>query len=160
MPVTQQFEEALLDWSRVFMRRSMQESTHWMASEGLSRSQTGVLMHLHFHGNCPITTIGKQLDVSTPAASQLVDRLVHGGLVEREDDPEDGRVKQVMLSEAGSKLLKEGFQARLTWMQELGEFLPEQEQTMIAKSLIALVDAAAKTGKKRQRKIIIKKFKA
>jgi len=159
MPVSQQFEESLLNWSRVFMRRSMQESTHWMASEGLSRSQTGVLMHLHYHGNCPITTIGKHLDVSAPAASQLVDRLVQGGLVERGEDPEDGRVKQVELTAEGRKLLKEGFQARLIWMHELGDVLTEQEQSTITKALNTLVKAAQEIGKDR-RKIIIKKFKA
>lgn len=160
MPAVPQFEQALFDWARVFMRRSMQESTRWMTSNGLSRSQTGALMHLHFQGKCPVTHIGEHLDVSTPAASQLVDRLVHSGLVERVDDPDDARVKQVVLSEAGKALLDEGFQARLGWIQELGDLLPHQEQAHIAKALIALVEAAAKTGTQPKRKIIIRKFKA
>ncbi len=147
MSAIPQFEEALLVWARVFMRRSMQESTRWMASNGLSRSQTGALMHLHFQGKCPITNIGEELDVSTPAASQLVDRLAQNGLVERVDDPDDGRVKQVVLSEAGKTLINEGFQARRVWMQDLSNFLTVQEQNHISEALITLVEAAAQTSK-------------
>lgn len=155
MSVTTQFEEALFDWAHVFMRRSMQESTRWMTSKGLSRSQTGALMHLHFQGKCPITNIGEHLDVSTPAASQLVNRLVQSGLVERVDDPDDARVKQVVLSEAGKSLLDEGFQARKVWMLELSNFLTAQEQVHISEALHTLVEAATQTIKQQEPKNIV-----
>ena len=137
-----QFEDALLAWSRFFMRRSMQGFTHWMSNNDLSRSQMGALMHLHHHANCPVTHIGKELDVSTPAASQLVDRLVKMGLVNRVDDPDDARVRLVVLNEAGKSLLEEGFRARQEWMLELGDPLSAEEQTAIAQSLHTLMSAA------------------
>lgn len=104
-------------------------------------------MHLHFHGKCPISGVGKHLDISTPAASTLVDRLVHNGLVKRTDNPHDRRVKLVELSSEGQSLLDEGFQARIGWMQNLGDFLSEQEQDRIASVINALVDAASKASK-------------
>lgn len=152
MSITPKLKEALLNWSQVFMRRSMQESTQWMANKDLSRSQTGALMHIHFHGKCPITAIGIHLNISTPAASTLVDRLVHIGLVKRIDDPLDRRVKLVDLSKEGKSLLNEGFQARVNWMQELGDFLPDQEQDHIASALTTLMDAATKASEHRGHK--------
>lgn len=137
------FEDTLLAWSRFFMRRSMHDFSHWMTNNGLSRSQMGALMHLHHHANCPITHIGNELDVSTPAASQLVDRLAKMGLVNRVDDPDDARVRYVVLTQAGESLLEEGFQARQGWMLELGELLSLEEKSIIAESLHKLMEAAA-----------------
>lgn len=145
MSKIQPFEDVLLDWTRFFMQRSMHDFTHWMAHNGLSRSQMGALMHLHHHANCPVTHIGNELDISTPAASQLVDRLVEMGLVNRIDDPNDARIRYVVLNAAGKSVLDEGFQARQGWMLELGSSLSEEQQNEIAEALHTLMHAAMQT---------------
>ena len=97
------------------------------------------------------------LDVSTPAASQLVDRLETNGLVERIDDPEDRRVKLVVMSDDGKKLLKSGLQARQTWLRELGDTVSEKDQAKVAESLTILLDAAERRQKKIKIKIMMTK---
>jgi DNA-binding MarR family transcriptional regulator len=155
MSLALQFEEALVAWERVFVRRSMHEFTRWMTGSGLSRSQLGALMHLHHSGQCAITSLGAELDVSTPAASQLVDRLATSGLVDRIDDPEDRRVKLVVMSDDGKALLQSGLQARQAWLQELGEIVAKEDQAKVAESLNILLDAAEQTKKKMKIKIMM-----
>ncbi len=71
----------------VFMRRSMHEFMDSMKDTGLSMPQLTTLIRLHYHGPCPISGIGDDLGVTTAAASQMVDRLVHLGLLDRTEAP-------------------------------------------------------------------------
>lgn len=139
---TQDFDQVLKMWVRVFMLHSMQAFTQWMAENNLSRSQMGALMHLHFQEQCPVSNIGTELGITTPAASQLVDRLVQTELLERVEDPDDRRVKNVNLSDAGRQLMYEAFEARLDWMKELAKVLSEQEQENVIQTLNVLIQAA------------------
>ena len=43
-------------------------------------------------GPCPVGRIAEKLGVSRPAATQLVDKLVEHGMIERRHDPADRRV--------------------------------------------------------------------
>ncbi len=43
-------------------------------------------------GACPVGRIAERLGVSRPAATQLVDKLVEHGMIERRHDPADRRV--------------------------------------------------------------------
>lgn len=142
MSSSQKFDQVLVEWVQVYMRRSMQAFARWMTESGLSRSQIGALMRLHYQGRCPVTGIGTELGITTPAASQLVDRLVHMGLIDRTKDPTDRRVKLVALSEDGRALIHQGLVARLGWMEELAASLPAAEQQAITHALSALVEAA------------------
>lgn len=142
MPESTQFEPVLREWVHIFMRRSMQAFTHWMSENDLSRSQIGALMRLHYQGRCPVSGIGTDLGITTPAASQLVDRLVQMGLLARTADPSDRRVKMVTLSEDGQELIREGMQARMGWMEDIAAALSEADKTEITKALQKLVEAA------------------
>jgi DNA-binding MarR family transcriptional regulator len=109
---------------------------------GLTRSQIGALMEIYHKGHCPVTTIGHDLGITTAAASQLVDRLVNIGLMERTEDTDDRRVKIVTLSEEGAKLLNQGLDARLGWVEELASVIPLPQQQEIIEALKTLVGAA------------------
>lgn len=139
----QPFETVLKDWGKVFMRRSMQAFARWMNDSGLSRSQVGALMRLYNQGRCPVSSIGDELGITTPAASQLVERLVQLELLERSEDPDDRRVKVVTLSQKGRDLLQQGIEAHLGWMDQIASGLPEAEQTLILKALTTLTEAAS-----------------
>ena len=82
-----------------------------MKQHGLSTPQIHALMYIFHAGECQISDIGNLADVSNAAASQLVERLVQQGLVDRREDPTDRRNKRVSLTEMGKKLFQKQNQA-------------------------------------------------
>jgi len=119
MSTAKQFNTALRDWAEIFMTYSMREWVRFVKSSGLSMPQFSTLMRLYYHGGCGISEISAHLDVTAPAASQMVDRLVQMGLLERGEDPNDRRAKQVTLSAKGRALIEKGIEARNRWSEEL-----------------------------------------
>lgn len=71
----------------------------------LSMREYDVLYTLSKHGDpLRIGELSRDVLLSQPALSRMVDRLVADGLVERAADPDDGRVVRVSLTEAGRQL--------------------------------------------------------
>ena len=134
--------QALLEWVRIFMRRSMREFVGWINRSDLSSSQIGALMRIYHRGECPISDIGEDLGITPAAASQMVDRLVQLGLLGREVDLKDRRVKQAALTPQGRKLIRQGVQARLQWLGELEASIPVEDHPGIIQSLRQLTQAA------------------
>mgnify|MGYP003498477472 CR=1 FL=1 len=82
-------------------------------------------------------------DAVTPAAaSQLVDKLVQSGYLERDEDPSDRRAKLLKLSPNGIKLVNEGINERYRWMDEITKNLSADEQKKIIEALDILTNAA------------------
>lgn len=52
--------------------------------------------------------LARQLAVSPPTASGLVDRLEEKGVLERRRDPDDRRLRRLYLTEAGQQAAREG----------------------------------------------------
>jgi DNA-binding MarR family transcriptional regulator len=142
--------EVLHEWSEVFMRRSMQDFIRFSKRKNLSPSQLGTLMQLHHHGACGVSYLGSRLGVTNAAASQLIDRMVQMGLLERSEDPVDRRVKQIALTERGKQFIHEGMQARLAWVAELVEALPPGEQESITGALSLLTKTARSLDRENQ----------
>ncbi len=136
------FDNALREWVAVFMRRSMHEFMDSMKDTGLSMPQLTTLIRLHYHGPCPISGIGDDLGVTTAAASQMVDRLVHLGLLERTEAPDDRRVRNVHLTKAASKLVRRAVEARVGWMRDLSTALTSEQQASVVQSIRYLTQAA------------------
>ncbi len=141
MEANHRFNEVLLEWVDISKRRSMRDFTRWMNECGLSRSQIGALMRLYYHGDCPVSGLGDDLNITTAAASQLVDRLVQMQLLERTERPDDRRVRHISLSEAGRSLIEEGVEARLGWMRDLADVLNDRQQSEIILALETLIEA-------------------
>ncbi len=137
--------EVIHEWSEVFMHRSGRDFKRFMNETGLSFSQLSVLMRLKHGGSSGVSEIGDQLGVTSAAASQAVDRLVHLGLIERTEDPEDRRAKRLALTQKGSALIEKGVEARSKWIEGLTDALTPEQQNMIISALTLLTDAARKT---------------
>jgi DNA-binding MarR family transcriptional regulator len=131
--------QALREWVEFFMRRSFRD---FMAQTGLSPSQVVTLMRLHHCQSTGVSEIGGDVGITTPAASQLVDRLVLQGLLERTEDPDDRRCKQVSLTEKGKRLVEDGIRPRQSWMGELTSAFTFEEQERITEVLVMLTEAA------------------
>jgi DNA-binding MarR family transcriptional regulator len=65
---------------------------------GATLYQVGALRHLVKHGPLTMNELAARMEISPSSATQLVDRLVHHGLVVRNPDPDDRRVLRVEVS--------------------------------------------------------------
>ncbi len=137
-----QFNQVLQNWAEVFMRRSMREFVQFSKASGLSMGQLSTLFRLYHRGGCGVSDIGEDLGVTNAAASQMIDRLVQQGLIQRAEDPNDRRVKSLTLTQKGRALVEESIASRRRWMEELTQTLTPQEQESIIQSLTLLTEAA------------------
>jgi len=135
-------QQAIRAWMDIFMHRSMRGWNQFAKSTGLSMPQFSILMQLHYKGACGMSAISERFDVSAAAASQLVDKLVQAGYIERTEDPSDRRAKLLKLSTNGAKLVEDGIQERYRWMDELTSRLSAAEQIKISEALTLLTEAA------------------
>ncbi len=138
---------ALRAWMEVFMRHSMRDFILYSKTNALSMSQLGALVYLHRKGASGVSDIGDELGVTSAAASQLLDRLVQQGLIQRSEDPRDRRVKQIVLTEKGRRILEESIQARQLWLNDLARLLTEAEQAQVTGALHILIEKASQLDK-------------
>jgi DNA-binding MarR family transcriptional regulator len=86
--------------------------------------------------------VADDLGVTNAAASQMVDRLVQLGMLERSEDPEDRRARQLRLTDLGRALVERSVEVRRRWMEELILTLTPEQQTQITDALSILTKAA------------------
>lgn len=117
------------------MHHSMRERAHFAKATGLSMPQFGILMQLHYRGNCAVGDIGERFDITNAAASQLVDKLVQSGLIQRKEDPSDRRAKLLNLTDKGNKLIQQGIEGRYRWVDKLAVKLTIEERAKVDEAI-------------------------
>ena len=78
----------------------------WLSPLGITRSQWWVLAFLSRNDGMPQTDLALELDVGKVALGALIDRLEEGGFVKRMLDPNDRRVKRVVLTKQSAALIE------------------------------------------------------
>src|SRR5512141_2236157 len=139
-----QFPQALHSWVDISAQHSMRGWSHHAKATGLSMPQFSILMQLYHRGDCGISDISDRFEISTAAASQHVDNLVHAGLLGRTEDPHDRRAKQIQLSDKGRTLIQQGFATRHDWVEQLASSIDPKDQEKVAEALAILTEAARK----------------
>ena len=137
-----QFTQSLRSWMDVFMHRSMRGWGLFAKSTGLSMPQFSVMMQLYYRGACGMSEISERFEVTPAAASQLVDKLVHSDLIQREEDPHDRRAKLLKLTAKGEEIIRQGIDERYRWVDQLAGRLTSDEKTKISEALVRLTEAA------------------
>ena len=89
-----------------------------------------------------MSEVSERFDISAAAASQLVDKLVQAGYLERAEDPNDRRAKLLTLSAKGEELVQQGTEERYRWMDDLTSKLSTEEQLKVVEALNILTEAA------------------
>ena len=135
----EQFIDTLREWTEVFMSASMGTFLQFAKEQGLSVPQIGALFHINSRGTCGVSDIGDDLGVTSAAASQMLERLVQNGLVERSEDPNDRRAKQIVLTERGHRVVRGSMEARQRWFAALADGLSPHERDLAVASLRTLV---------------------
>ena len=145
MTNTLAIKTALRRWMEMTFARSMHDWAHYVKESGFTMQQFRLLMQLYYQGSsCGISQISDDLSITAAAASQLVEKMVQSGLLERAEDPSDRRAKLLALSATGSELIEKGNKERYRWMDHLAETLSEQDQAKVNEALILLIDASRK----------------
>jgi DNA-binding MarR family transcriptional regulator len=98
------------------------------------------LFRISHHGRLAVSDIGDDLGVSNAAASQMLDRLVHQGLVLRSENPVDRREKQLVLTGQGRQVLVDSACTRQLWLEHLAATLTPEEQDKVLEGLEILID--------------------
>jgi DNA-binding MarR family transcriptional regulator len=142
MSTQKQFTEALQAWAEIFMHRSMRDFGRFMHDAGLSMPQINTLMRLYRAETCGVSDIGRQLGVSNAAASQMIDRMVQQGLLERTECAGDRRIRQLSLTAKGRALVEQAIEARHRWLHDLPAHLTREQQAAITTMLANLTEAA------------------
>jgi len=135
--------QALLDWTAIYMRQSMNGFFRFARDSGLSWAQMAILMHLYYRGPREVMACGEILQLSPAGASQMIERLVQQGLVERSETPADRRVRLVQLTEAGRQLVDESIQAQQGWLDPLLAALSDEQRAVVSQALRLLTAQAA-----------------
>jgi DNA-binding MarR family transcriptional regulator len=91
-------------------------------------------------GSLSVTTLAREMGVSDPAASQLVRQIQQRGLVEIQPGERDRRIKMMILSPSGRKLLKQVKPVWLALQQTLNEMVPEDNMQHLLTALTSLED--------------------
>ena len=95
--------------------------------DGVTHAQWFVLAMIAHFGQRSIKDLAEAAEMSSSAATQLVDSLVKTGFVNRQDDPDNRRAVILELSSQGKQYLAETKERRLEEMAVLFEALTDSE---------------------------------
>jgi DNA-binding MarR family transcriptional regulator len=136
------FLSAFHDWMELFMHRSMRGHMHYAREKGLSRSMLGTLFHLSHKDHAGVNDLSEHLGVSNAAASQMLERLVDEGMIQRIENPDDRRMKMITLTDKGSRIIKESISARCGWLEDLSGNFSEEEKEQITSAMELIIRKA------------------
>jgi DNA-binding MarR family transcriptional regulator len=105
------------------------------ASSGLSVAQLKGLMHVHHHGQSTVGELAHGLGLSMPAASELIDRLVELGYLERGANPLDRRQVLVELTPKAHAFSSQIHALRIAQLRAAFERLEPAERPTFVRSL-------------------------
>ena len=95
------FTASLLRLARIYRR----ETDRALAAHGLSDARALPVLHIARLGEgVRQRVLAEELGIEGPSLVRILDQLCAAGLVERRDDPNDGRAKTLHLSDEGRAL--------------------------------------------------------
>ncbi|MFZ3069960.1 MAG: MarR family transcriptional regulator [Anaerolineaceae bacterium] len=130
----------LHEWAEQAMLRSMNALIRFNQSNGLTFSQSNSLFFLKNEPQATINDLADHLGITKAAVSQLVERMVGQGLVNRQEDPQDRRSKRLTLTPLGDTIVEEAWHARHAWLEELVKTYTPAQQEMLEPALNLLID--------------------
>jgi len=112
----------------------------------LTYNQYKTLLSLSGVGPCTLNSLSRDLGVATSSGSQMVDRLVTMGLVQRSPGSEDRRQIILETTPAGEALLEQIKDGILQRYRELFKHLGSAEQANLAGAIHTIVRILERTG--------------
>jgi DNA-binding MarR family transcriptional regulator len=121
-------------------RKSAGASIGFMHASGLTMPQIVVLYALRNSGaEVSISGMAERLRMSLPATSQLVDRLVEAGLVQRAESASDRRVRRVSILSDGLRFLEQLGEMRAREIEDALRSLRPDSRAALTSALTQVV---------------------
>jgi DNA-binding MarR family transcriptional regulator len=146
--MTDDFYNEMLKWFSTFARRALGDFHQFTRDAGLTMSQMNVLMRLYYQGPCDMTALLDTMLTTKGAVSQMVERMVQQGLVERAQAADDRRARLVTITPKGRKMVEDSISARRLWLEGIGDLLTNQQRADIAAALHTLAVAVTRADGK------------
>ena len=121
------------------------------ASKGvkLTFNQYQVLTVINTLGSCSVNELAAKLRLAQSTTSQLVDRLVRAGFVNRETSQADRRRIEVTLSKTGTRMMERRRESLLHAYEGILSSLDEEDQKMLEDAFNKFALVAAKLNQTR-----------
>ena len=114
-------------------------TTRHITNQALSLTSALALSRLNEEGPIRLTTLAAAEGIAQPSMTQLIQRLERQGLATRINDPEDGRVALVNITNAGRAVMDDRRRDRRDRLAELLKGVsPEDEAALILAANVAL----------------------
>lgn len=137
---TAQAEEVLNSFAEVMSRLLIERYQRHLADLDLTLLQAQVLRALR-RGSLLTGQLASELNISAPALTQLTDRLVRKGLIERQAAVDDRRCVLVTLSAKGRRLVDQFRRQRSDIFNGALAYLDEVEQAQVVEGLSKVIAA-------------------
>lgn len=141
MPTAESLSLLIEDFFRGLLHRTDAQAINHFADRDLALPQIRILCSLAVNREpVPIGDVAHGLGLSLATAGRNIDRLVNEGLVDRQEDPTDRRVKRVGLTEAGQELMSSQLEARREGLRAFTEHLSPNERQTLHAALTTIVE--------------------
>jgi MarR family transcriptional regulator, organic hydroperoxide resistance regulator len=137
-PAHLRIEEVLNNFTEVMSALMIDQYQKQIADSDLTLAQAQALRILR-RGEVTTGQLGCELRISAPAITQLTDRLVRKGLIERRSAVDDRRCVIVALSTRGRELVDQFRQHRRDIFSSALSHLGEEERRQIVEALVKVV---------------------
>lgn len=135
-----QVEEVLNSFAEVMAKLMIDQHQKHLLELDLTLPQAQVLRVLR-RGPIPTGRLAAELRISAPAITQLTDRLIRKGLIEREASVDDRRSVIVALSPEGRQLVDQFRQRRSQIFSGALAQLSEAEQAQVIQAMEKVIEA-------------------
>jgi DNA-binding MarR family transcriptional regulator len=126
----------LLELWHHLMRGSTQQMYAVIAELDLSITQMKALHVLSdLDREVSVKELSDRLALSLPGASRTVDALLRRGWVERQEDPNDRRMKRIGITNAGRSIVDRIETARLAGLEQYATSLTPEQRTRLSEAL-------------------------
>lgn len=134
--------ERLLELFRSMQSDLVPSLVRVLERDDLQLLHAGILQALDRGGEPTVKELAGVIGRSVSRTSRLLEQLVARGLVERDPDSGDRRIKRVRISAEGQSTLREIQRVRVEAQLELWEHLTESERTTVLDAMELLAEAA------------------
>jgi len=127
--------ETLESWAKLYFFQSLTDFFNYLKQTDLSLLQAYALAHLVFKGPLKMSDLCEHMQVSPAAASQLIDRLEKLEMVERISDPDDRRVRKIIVLDKGKNFVQENFRFSQRWISEIPAEITTEQAAQVTEVL-------------------------
>ena len=136
--------EIMENWAKLYFFQSLTDFFNYLKQTDLSLLQAYALTHLFFKGPLKMSDLCEHMMVSPAAASQLIDRLEKLEMVARISDPEDRRVRKIVVLDQGKSFVQENFRFSQSWISEIPTDITPEQVSQITEVLSMLLQSSNK----------------